>query len=356
MSTRNRTLGGLGMAVAALVALSVTACDPYIQADTSPPAVIGLMMVDTNYNEVVPPDSTGCTAPYPQVDKTWADQVFPGLCNPANVDFGIPTVCPVLCYPPRMGPAYAPLFTGNIGGSYQTTLGGQLASYTYTTPAAWALGAVNPVPPLYYDASNELFVYGQIRVLFNKLMDGASIQPDPADCTAAEGIHVYKNGTEVFDHAVCYVPNSDTAYWGGSLTVTPPGLDETMPEFLDPNTTYRVTGDVKDQQGNPLTFDVTVRTGDNVIDIFDAPTNLEYSKNPATYTVGKTITDNTPSNDDGRIVIYSITPALPAGLKLSPLTGIIYGKPTVASPTTTYTVTGTNPVGSTTASLVITVE
>lgn len=258
MSTRNRTLGGLGMAVAAIVALSVTACDPYIQANTAAPQVIGVMMIDTNYNEVAPPDFPGCVAPYPQVDKTWADQAFPGLCNPDNAEFGIPTVCPVLCFPPRTGPGYAPLFTGNIGGFYQTTLPGALATYTYSLPTVWRL---NNVPPVYTnDDFGAEFAYGQIRILFNKLMDPKTIQPDPLVCQPPSTLQVFLGTTDVTStHAVCYNPNSDTEYWGGSITVTAPT------GVLEANSTYRVVGTVKDQQGNSVDVDVTVNTATDIV-------------------------------------------------------------------------------------------
>jgi hypothetical protein len=253
MSTRNWTLGGFGLAVAALAALSVTACDPYIAENTAQPQVIGVTMVDTNYNETVQFNYTGCTAPYPEPDQAWANSVYPGLCNPDNLDFGIPTVCPVACFPPRMGPAYAPFFLGNTGGSYQTAGGG---TYAYALPTAWnLLGA----PVSYIDPLEQEFNYGQIRILFNKLMDPKSIQPDPLSCLPTAGatptLTVTANGTDVTaTHAVCYIPNSETEYWGGSIAVTGPDGS------LNPNTLYRVQGTVTDQQGNSVNVDVRVTT------------------------------------------------------------------------------------------------
>jgi hypothetical protein len=263
MNTRNRTLGGFGLAVAALAALSVTACDPFIAANKAAPVVIGVSMTDTNYNEVTPPDSTDCVAPYPQVDKAWADKAFPGLCNPENATFGIPSVCPVLCYPPRVGPGYAPLFVGNIGGSYQTVI--PAVSFTYALPAIWSLGAgplQSPVPPLYTAADGSEFAYGMIRILFNKLLDPQSIQPNPLICQppdTAGAIKVFNGALDVTStHAVCYNPNSDTEYWGASLTVTAPD------GVLDNNAVYRIVGEVSDQQGNKVTVDVTVTTGADI--------------------------------------------------------------------------------------------
>jgi hypothetical protein len=86
------------------------------------------------------------------------------------------------------------------------------------------------------------------------------------------------------------------------------------------------------------------------------PSNLTYSTNPALYNDGTPIPFNLPSSSGGTVASYSVSPPLPAGLSLNPLTGVISGTPTAAAATATYTVTATNVVGSTTASLSITVN
>ena len=98
-------------------------------------------------------------------------------------------------------------------------------------------------------------------------------------------------------------------------------------------------------------------TASVVITVNDAaPTNLTYSTNPATYTMGTAITANTPSNGGGKVVSYAVSPALPAGLNFNTSTGAITGTPTAISAQNTYTVTATNTGGTATASLVITVN
>ncbi len=52
---------------------------------------------------------------------------------------------------------------------------------------------------------------------------------------------------------------------------------------------------------------------------------------------------------------FTISPALPAGLLISKLTGAVYGTPTVAATATSYTVTARNVAGTTTAKLSISV-
>lgn len=85
------------------------------------------------------------------------------------------------------------------------------------------------------------------------------------------------------------------------------------------------------------------------------PTDLTYSTNPATYTLGTAITPNTPSSLGGVVFSYGVQPALPAGLALDTTTGVIAGTPTAAAATAPYTVTATNPGGFTSVPLVVTV-
>ena len=86
------------------------------------------------------------------------------------------------------------------------------------------------------------------------------------------------------------------------------------------------------------------------------PTGLTYSQNPAVYTVGVPVSPNLPSSGGGAITGYAVTPDLPSGLSLDPVTGVVGGTPLAVTPQATYTVTGSNPAGSTTVGLVLTVS
>ena len=88
-------------------------------------------------------------------------------------------------------------------------------------------------------------------------------------------------------------------------------------------------------------------------DIVEAPTALTYAANPAVYLAGTVITANAPAHTGGDVDSYAVSPTLPMGLSLATKAGIISGTPTTVSAQTTYTVTGTNSAGSTTATFTV---
>ncbi|MDP1832911.1 MAG: kelch repeat-containing protein [Geothrix sp.] len=91
-------------------------------------------------------------------------------------------------------------------------------------------------------------------------------------------------------------------------------------------------------------------------EVVEAPSALAYPANPAVYIVGIAIPANSPTHSGGAIASYAVSPALPAGLGLDPASGVISGIPTTVTAAASYTVTGTNSTGSTTATLSLTVN
>ncbi len=83
------------------------------------------------------------------------------------------------------------------------------------------------------------------------------------------------------------------------------------------------------------------------------PSALSYSTSAPVYTVGVAITTNSPSSSGGAVTSYAVSPALPAGLSLNTVTGVISGTPSSASAATNYTVTASNAGGSATTTLSI---
>ena len=282
----------LGAALAAVL-VATTGCDPYQKANTSQPIVIGAAAIDAYFNEVVPYPGNVTTIPfeYPEPDYTWAATAYPGLCVPGNAAQGITTVCPVSPFPPRTGPAYAPFYQGNNSYSYtcannqpppagievvappnNTCVGG---TYTAALPTD-GIFSVRNVPYDQVTLFNGDFLFVQFRVLFNKLLNGKTIEPVAGSGrakTATEGdptfvkitqqdlgvvgapeVDVTCTAANVGTDGLCpagtftvsYVPNSAASYFGGSIATEPVDF------VLLPNHIYRITGVVQDQQGNSV--------------------------------------------------------------------------------------------------------
>jgi len=83
---------------------------------------------------------------------------------------------------------------------------------------------------------------------------------------------------------------------------------------------------------------------------------IAYSPSSAVFTKGVAITTLKPTSTGGAIATWSISPALPAGVVISPSTGWISGTPAVLSGMAAYTVTAQNGVGTGTAALTFTVN
>ncbi|HJV89481.1 MAG TPA: kelch repeat-containing protein [Holophagaceae bacterium] len=130
---------------------------------------------------------------------------------------------------------------------------------------------------------------------------------------------------------------------------------------LDPATGV-ITGTPTRSQAR-ATYTVTARNsgGGTLCDLSiavndPAPTQLTYADAAPVYTRGQAIPANYPSHLGGSVTDYRITPALPAGLSLDPVTGALTGTPTAVQALTSYTVTAANSGGSTTCSLALTVR
>ncbi|RZT36612.1 kelch repeat-containing protein [Cupriavidus agavae] len=87
-----------------------------------------------------------------------------------------------------------------------------------------------------------------------------------------------------------------------------------------------------------------------------APASLQYRDQSVVYTLGVAIPANAPTSTGGAITAYAISPALPAGLVIDALTGMISGTPSAESVATPYTVTGSNAAGSVTTTLTLSVQ
>ena len=127
---------------------------------------------------------------------------------------------------------------------------------------------------------------------------------------------------------------------------TTTGIITGTPNAITANATYTVTAT---NSGGSATVGVQIRVNDV------APA-FTYAANPAVYTLGNAITNNTLTSSGGTITSLGISPALPAGLSFNTSNGAITGTPTAVSALATYTVTATNSGGSTSVGVQITVN
>jgi len=87
-----------------------------------------------------------------------------------------------------------------------------------------------------------------------------------------------------------------------------------------------------------------------------APTNLSYDLPLANYPDNVLITQNKPTVTAEVVDLYTVTPALPAGLSLSPVNGIITGTPTTSQGLASYLITASNVTGSTDTTIQIAID
>lgn len=95
-------------------------------------------------------------------------------------------------------------------------------------------------------------------------------------------------------------------------------------------------------------------SGGNSPGAVEGPTGLSYASETSVYAIRTPITPNLPTSTGGAVTAFSVSPTLPAGLILNPVTGAISGTPVIVAPKNSYTVTAANSGGSATATLTIT--
>lgn len=85
------------------------------------------------------------------------------------------------------------------------------------------------------------------------------------------------------------------------------------------------------------------------------PVSLAYGSGAFSFTHGISITPVAPSVSGGAVSSYSVSPSLPAGLSIDPVTGILSGNPSGASSVAAYVVQASNSSGFCTAAISIVV-
>jgi DNA-binding beta-propeller fold protein YncE len=146
---------------------------------------------------------------------------------------------------------------------------------------------------------------------------------------------------------------------------TTTGVISGTPTIVTASTGYTVTGS---NTGGNATANVIIAVSTSPSSALAPPAGLVYTPGDAVYAAGLPISVNVPNSTGGApttytnssgtlIPAYSISPQLPTGLNISSepppgsigidATGIISGTPSAASGPTLYTVTASNPSGST---------
>jgi hypothetical protein len=126
------------------------------------------------------------------------------------------------------------------------------------------------------------------------------------------------------------------------------GLVSGTPTATDPGTNYALTLTTPAGCAN-ATFTLLVATAPS-----PAPQGLTCPDLAATS--GQPFSGPLPTLASGTDVVYTINPALPAGLDLDPLTGQVTGTPTASSPQAPYTLTASGATGQVQATIQVTVS
>ena len=129
----------------------------------------------------------------------------------------------------------------------------------------------------------------------------------------------------------------------GLVLDTSTGEISGTPTAITPYNTYTVTAN---NTGGSVTTTLTIIVN-------DAPPSITYSPNSYILTKGTTMNNATPTSTGGVASIWSISPALPAGLFFNTSTGEISGTPTAIITATNFVITAINAGGSGNTTLTI---
>lgn len=119
------------------------------------------------------------------------------------------------------------------------------------------------------------------------------------------------------------------------------------PQVISNTTSYTVTA-INSEGSTTYSFYLSVKD--------EAPQNLNYASTELVLEKGLMMSNLSPTNDNGAIKNYTVSPTLPTGLILENTTGLLTGTPTIIAERTKYTITGSNATGQTTRDIYITVN
>ncbi len=174
---------------------------------------------------------------------------------------------------------------------------------------------------------------------------------------AAPTAFAYPATSAVYTVAGTILPFSPTVSGSGIIYSVSPSLPDGL--ILNP-TTGAITGTPTSAQSS-ISYTVTATnsggyrsTSISITINYDAPAGFSYSDSSAGYATDTQITPNNPTKA-GSGITFTVSPALPSGLVLNSVTGIISGTPTTQQQKVPYTITASNSGGSASAIVSITI-
>jgi len=213
--------------------------------------------------------------------------------------------------------------TGQISGTPTTATAGAVAITVSGTNSGGTVSTIvnitvnNPPVPAFTYNTPDVFVVGTVITTQNPTNTGGPVNTYSVSPGLPAGLSF----------------NTSTGAITGNPTTVTAAAD------------YVVTGN---NPGGSSTFTINITVNPKL-------PALTYAS-PDVYTTGVAITPLNPNNTGGAVDSYAISPALPAGLSIDPVTGIISGTPTVTATIATYTVTATNITGNGSFGISITVN
>lgn len=169
----------------------------------------------------------------------------------------------------------------------------------------------------------------------------------------------YTTGKAVYIQGTAITPNNPTATGGA---VTSYSVSPALPAGLSLSTSTGMISGTPTAVTAPSSYAVTASNSAGSATAFlsitvegPAPAGLAYTTGTAVYSVGTAIAANSPTTTAGVVTSWSVSPALPEGLTMNYVTGVISGTPTAMSAKNSYTVSASNSTGSSSATLTITV-